>query len=406
MRIAPLLAAAFFAVSASGAKALDISDDLTITGYGDLRSVAAAGPTSWLKGGLGKFRYGNGGTHLRFAEAVMQADWAISEEWDAVAVLRAEPLTPGVVDALEAYLLYTPASEGAVSWSVKSGAFFPTISLENDDLGWASPYTLTPSAINSWIGDELRSIGSEAIMRWKNDVGTLSLIAAVICCNDEAGILMADRGWAFGDRPMGLFERVRLPESARRLRFQPPYGRTGMFDEIDGSPGWYAGATFQVPGVGKLSVIRYDNQADPYAKTARDTSWGTRFWSAGGRTDIGPVKLIAQAMRGQTVVAGPTFYAETKFQSAFLLASYDLDDWRFSLREDLFATRRPRATNTIWSEDGDAFTAAVSWSRFEWLRLTGEVIAVHSRRGQYTNAGLGSPNRNDTQVQFSTRFFF
>lgn len=72
----------------------------------------------------------------------------------------------------------------------------------------------------------------------------------------------------------------------------------------------------------------------------------------------------------------------------------------------MFATRRPQATNTIWSEDGDAFTAAVSWSRFEWLRRAGKVIAVYSRRGQYTNAGLGSPNRGDTQVQFSTRFFF
>ena len=52
---------------------------------------------------------------------------------------------------------------GRVSWSVKAGAFFPTISLENDDLGWTSPYTLTPSAINSWIGEELRTIGSEGI---------------------------------------------------------------------------------------------------------------------------------------------------------------------------------------------------------------------------------------------------
>ncbi len=139
MRIGPLLAAALFAVWASGAKALDISDDLTITGYGDLRSVAAAGPPSWLKGGLGKFRYGDGGMHLRFAEAVAQADWTINEEWDAVAVLRAEPLTPDVVDALEAYVHYAPDTEGDVSWSVKTGAFFPTISLENDDLGWASP---------------------------------------------------------------------------------------------------------------------------------------------------------------------------------------------------------------------------------------------------------------------------
>ena len=406
MRTGPLLAAALFAVSVSGARALDISDDLTITGYGDLRSVAAAGPASWLKGGLGKFRHGDGGTHLRFAEAVAQADLTINDEWDAVAVLRAEPLTPGVVDALEAYVHYAPNTDGDVSWSVKTGAFFPTISLENDDLGWASPYTLTLSAINSWIGDELRTIGSEAIMRWKNDHGTLSLIAAILCCNDENGTVLAARGWALGDRPMGLFERVRLPVASQRLIFQPAYARTGMFDEIDGRPGWYAGATLQVPEVGKISVIRYDNQGDPYARTARDTGWNTRFWSVGGRTDIGSVMLIAQAMRGQTIVAGPTFYSDTKFQSAFLLASYDLDDWRFSAREDLFATRRAGARNAVWDEDGDAFTAAVSWSRFAWLRVTGEVIALHSRRGEYVNAGMGARDRDDTQLQFSTRFFF
>jgi hypothetical protein len=125
----------------------------------------------------------------------------------------------------------------------------------------------------------------------------------------------------------------------------------------------------------------------------------------GGRTDIGGVMLIAQAMRGQTIVAGPTFYSDTKFQSAFLLASYDWDDWRFSAREDLFATRRPGARNNNWAEDGDAFTAAISWSRFSWLRLTGEVVALNSRRGEYGPAGLGL-HRSDTQVQFSTRFFF
>ena len=405
MRIGPLLAAAFVAALATDAKALDITDDLTITGYGDLRTVSAASPTSWLKGGLGKFRYGDGGTHLRFAEAVAQADWTINSEWHGVAVLRAEPLTPGVVDALEAYLLYAPATDGAVSWSLKSGAFFPTISLENDDLGWASPYTLTPSAINTWIGDELRSIGSEATMRWKNDLGTLSLIAAIICCNDENGTLMAARGWTLGDRPMGLFERVRLPVATQRLFSRPLYANTGMFDEMDGRPGWYAGATWQMPGWGKVSVIRYDNQGDPYARTARDTGWNTRFWSVGGRTDIGGVMLIAQAMRGQTIVAGPTFTSDTKFQSAFLLASYDWDDWRFSAREDLFATRRAGARNNIWSEDGDAFTASISWLRFPWLRLTGEVIVLNSRRGEYVPAGLGL-NRDDSQFQFSTRFFF
>ncbi len=173
-----------------------------------------------------------------------------------------------------------------------------------------------------------------------------------------------------------------------------------MFDEIDGRPGWYAGATWQMPGWGKVSVIRYDNQGDPYARTSRDAGWNTRFWSVGARTDIGGVMLIAQAMRGQTIVAGPSFYSDTKFQSAFLLASYDLDDWRFSAREDLFATRRAGARNTLRSEDGDAFTASISWSRFAWLRLTGEVIALNSRRGEYVPRRTGSePRRYPGAVQ-------
>ena len=49
---------------------------------------------------------------------------------------------------------------------MKAGAFFPTISLENDDIGWTSPYTLSASAINTWIGEELRTIGTEGTLRF------------------------------------------------------------------------------------------------------------------------------------------------------------------------------------------------------------------------------------------------
>jgi hypothetical protein len=398
--------AAFFLLVLPKAHALDLADDLTITGYGDLRVVAPADPASYLNGGLGKFRYG-GQTRARFAEAVAQIDWRISDDFSAVGVARAEPYTPSVVDALEAYVRYAPRTEGALGLSVKTGAFFPTISLENDDLGWASPYTLTPSAINSWIGDELRTIGSEATLRWDTGtLGTVSLIGALTCCNDEAGVLMAGRGWTMNDRPTGLFERVRLPAQTLLLQRAAPYGRSGMFDEIDGRIGWYAGATWAMPdGWGKLSVLHYDNDGDPMAKSPRDSAWDTRFWSAGYRNNFGHLMLIAQGLRGDTVVAGPTFVAHTKFQSAYLLASYDWDDWRFSVREDLFATRRANAANTIWSEDGDAFTASASYAPRDWLRLTGELIAMDSRRGEYVPAGLGL-NRADTQFQFSTRFFF
>jgi hypothetical protein len=403
MRSGLVLMAMLVVVFATEAKALDITDDLTITGYGDLRVVAPTDQAGWLQGGQGKFRYG-GGQNIG-GEGVAQAELRLDDQFHAVTVLRAEPQTPGVVDALETYLRYDDSDAGDLSWSVKGGAFFPSISMENDDIGWTSPYTLTPSAINSWIGDELRTIGSEGTLRWKSELGTVSLIGAVICCNDEAGTLMADRGWSMDDRPTGLLERVRIPVQTQKLFFAPQYARTGEFDEMDGHAGWYAGASWQVPDIGKISVIRYDNEGDPTAKSLRDTGWDTRFWSVGARSAIGPLVLIAQAMRGSTTVAGPGFVADTKFQSAFALASYDMDDWRFSLREDVFATRRDGGTTNTWSEDGNATTGSISWSAYDWLRLTAEVIKMNSRRGEYVPAGLGL-NRGDTQVQFDSRFFF
>jgi len=60
MRLGPAFSAMLFAAFlASPAQALDLTDDLTINGYLDLRAVAPADPQSWLHGGLGKFRYGN-----------------------------------------------------------------------------------------------------------------------------------------------------------------------------------------------------------------------------------------------------------------------------------------------------------------------------------------------------------
>src|SRR3954466_8296805 len=87
---------------AAPAQALDISDDLTIAGYADLRGVAPTDQASWLQGGLGKFRYG--GKQYGGAEGVLQADLKVNNVLSAVTVLRAEPQTPGVVDALETYL--------------------------------------------------------------------------------------------------------------------------------------------------------------------------------------------------------------------------------------------------------------------------------------------------------------
>jgi hypothetical protein len=57
------------------------------------------------------------------------------------------------------------------------------------------------------------------------------------------------------------------------------------------------------------------------------------------------------------------------------------------------------------NEDGDAVTASLSWQHFDWLRVTGEVIAMRSRRGEYVRAGYASPSASQNEFQLSARFF-
>src|SRR5258707_5586801 len=124
--------------------------DLCVGGYADLRVIAPEGKErSWLDGGLGKFRFGaqQPSPNFRFVEAIGQATLAVSDDLHAVAVVRVEPEQRSVVDVLESYVSWRPEGSGDWHWSAKAGAFFPPISVENDDLGWTSPYSLTPSAI-------------------------------------------------------------------------------------------------------------------------------------------------------------------------------------------------------------------------------------------------------------------
>ena len=144
------------------ARAEENFGDLSVSGYADFRLVAPPREIAWLNGGLSKFRYGNDEGHFRFAEAVVQGRYKIDDEFSAVLVAARRTRTAHRHRPAGRLCLLASGRGGSFSWSVKTGAFFPTISLENDDLGWASPYTLTPSAINSWIGEELRTIGSEA----------------------------------------------------------------------------------------------------------------------------------------------------------------------------------------------------------------------------------------------------
>src|SRR5262249_39821269 len=156
-------------------------------------------------------------------------------------VLRVEDYQKTFVDVMEAYVRYRPVSTNAWRWSIKAGAFFPPISLENTEVGWTRGWTLTPSAITSWGGDELCTVGGEAEIEWRREARTISAEAAAFGYNDPAGVLIAFRGWIFEDHPSTLIDRERLPDAlATDFGIRGPL-YANEFAETDGRIGWYAG---------------------------------------------------------------------------------------------------------------------------------------------------------------------
>jgi hypothetical protein len=398
-----LLSALMLLGSCHTAEAADFAFD----GYADLRMIFPSNEVGWLDGGLGKLRYGadQANPEFRIAEVVGQGVVQITPGLMALGVVRYAPEQRTFFDVVEAFVRWRPVSTSPVRFSLEAGAFFPPISLENTEIGWTSPWTLTPSAINAWVGEELRTIGAEAKIEWRRPTGTISAYGALYGWNDPTGILLNFRGWALHDQWTGLIDRPRLPDVYARQRDEPIPYRTWEFLEIDGRVGWYAGASWDEIGIGHLDILYYNNEADPTAEREQ-VAWDTTFWNIGLSTEIGPVTLIAQGMRGRTFFQPSARWRELWFESAFLLAGWNINEsWRIAGRAEVFSANEARPTpSLLMSEYGHAFTAAINYLPNDWLRVTGEYIRVDSTRRQRTLDGLPA-NAIEDQFQLSLRFY-
>ena len=384
--------------------------DLDVHGYLDCRLVAHADERSYTDGGLGKTRFGGDGTDATCVQAAIAASVVLTPALVARADLQYQTTGRDEFALLDAWLRYRPVSTTPLRWSVKLGAFFPPVSLENDAIGWTSPWTLDSSAINAWVGEELRSIGAEGSVEWRGERSTVSGVFALVRSNDPAGELLAARGWSISDLVSGLGSRVREPDAYAIAGDEPVPLRFNPFLENDGRLGWYAGASWEARGVGAISLLRYDNEADPASRSRGASpvlSWHTDFWSLGARSRIGDVVLLGQAMSGSTAIApSPFFSTTTDFRAAYLLAGWDRGAWRPALRIDAFSTDQlPRSIDGRVREHGTALTLALNWRPREWLRVTGEALHVRSWRNQRELEGLPA-QRDDTQLQLGLRVVF
>lgn len=377
---------------------------LRLEGYGDVRILRGSQEESTYDGGLGKTRFGEEDTGARLTELLGSARLQVTEDLSAVAVVRIEDYQKTFVDVMEAYVRYRPVSTSAWRWSLKAGAFFAPISLENTEIGWTSEWTLTPSAINSWVGAELRTIGAEAEVEWRSEARTISAVAAAYGYNDPAGVLIAFHGWTLDDRPLTLIDRERIPDVVATGFGLPTPLYSQEILETDGRVGWYAGANWNEVGIGSAHVLYYDNRADPASFHHGDYGWRTRFWSVGAKSGYDDFVVMAQAMWGDTTVEpSPGLYSVTDFRSAYVLAGWYISDtWKLAGRADWFSTRDNAGD---FDEDGHAFTLALTWLPKDWARITAEVLNVVSKRNMRVLAG-DDAKADELQMQLSGRVYF
>ncbi|HSS07324.1 MAG TPA: hypothetical protein VLK83_09340 [Rhodanobacteraceae bacterium] len=386
------------------------AQDFSAHGYVDCRLIARADERSWADGGLGKTRFGSGGTSATCVQAALVATAQFTPALLALADIQYQTTDRNGVTALEAYLRYRPVSTTPLRWSVKVGEFFLPVSLENDAIAWTSPWTLTPSAINSWIGEEFRTIGAEGRVEWRGAEQTFEGIVGLVRDNDPAGELLAARGWSLSDLTSGLGSRVREPDVYAIDNGAPVPLRFNPFIENDDRTGWYAGGSWRAPGRGGITLLRYDNEADPSTFSGGSSpvySWRTDFWSLGAEADVGDVVLLGQAMTGSTlVVPSPFFQTSTDFRAAYVLAGWNRGTVRPALRIDAFSTEQlPSDIENRVREHGYAITFALNWRPRDWLRITGEALRVYSWRNQRLEEGI-APDQTDNQLQLSARLIF
>ena len=374
-----------------------------LRGVLDVRLVASDAEQSWVGAGLDKTRFDRNSSPLRLGQAVLRVDGDLAPEFSASAVLSASDDRRGLLDVNEAWIAWNPVPSSPWKTRVRVGAFFPATSLEvgYDNIGWTPEHTVSSSAINSWLGEELRTKGIEVNFsrngRLSASPHDFGLTGALLLGNDPLGTLLAWRGWSVGDRVSGLSESLPLADLPvfRAGGELPDQSRSiNAFREIDGRLGFYVGANYAYTGVAKtrfeLAAMHYDNRGDPLVIRSGQYSWRTRFNHVSLRLlGVGQWEFSAQWLGGNTLM-GPNA-VNLDYCAAYLLAVHPFGPGTVSVRVDQFNARE-RLEDVIRadanSEDGKALALSYHWRISPSLSLVTEALVVDSDRAARSALGL------------------
>jgi len=380
---------------------------------------------SFLEGGFGKTLAGalpgdvvdeNAGGELRLA-----IDWELGVGWRLFAhgVARTDPVERGGTSGsglLEAYVEGRRGFGAGHEIVARLGQFFLPASRENVGPLWTSPYTLTLSAMNSWIAEEIRPIGLD--LAWRHTAPSerrLELAATVFGGNDTSGTLLAWRGFSFHDRPTPTGAFVPLPPRSSFVDTFTDQDRRGTLPfgaDLDGRPGWAGRARWNAPR--RRAVVQttiFFNDGDRRLHGGQ-YSWRTDFrWLSTEVALPAGLRLLGEWGTGFSEMglapagAASRSVVDVEYETFYLLLTRAFGPLRASLRyDDFFVEDRDGTAGDDNREDGRAWTFALLASLGESWRLGAEYLSVEADNAAARAAG--SPDPGGRSFRLELRYSF
>jgi hypothetical protein len=378
----------------------------------DLRASVTGGETGWLDEGFGKLRYGgdSAGTEARAEIASANVAWKpqLGFNFSGLVSFTWQPgLEENEAGLSEAYLKFR-SNPAPTRFSARAGVFWPPVSQEHAGSNWQVTNSITPSAINTWIGEEVKVLGLEAQVETALGNHQLALTGAVFVHNDTSGTLLSYRGWTLHDVRMTTNAYLPLPPLSPGVA---PYqdDETSPFWELDDRVGFYARADWTPPWPATFNAFYYDNRGDGISGRDMQTSWRTRFWNFGAMASLGERTVArSQVLFGNTSVGPDTpmgYPVDVDFTAAYLLITRELGPGNLSVRGDWFETNDNSYVDyDNNNENGWAAMLAYKAELTDFADLVVEVLHVSSdRAGRQLYGGIDA-DQEQTIVQSSLRF--
>lgn len=346
-------------------------------------ALSADEELSYLQGGTGLLRLDDE-HNVQLSQAVLEVKGDLTDYLSFHSILNFTHTPSTHAGLTQLSLRYKPIWSNKYRWQFRAGMFYPEMGFENPDIGWLSPFAYTNSAINSWIGEEVRTLGGEfKITRPGRAHGrsphTFALTGAMFKGNDPAGTILAWRGWGLHDKQSIINERIFFadyPSIGLGQALEPQAEWVEPYREIDGRWGFHTGLHWDYQKKSRLRYYYYNNKADEEVLArGGQYAWHTIFHSLAWQYRFDRNwRLIMQGMDGFTAM-GPSAVL-VGFNSWYAMLNYRDKSQSFTFRYDDFKTIDkdrliPEDNN---NGDGWAMTATYRYNLSENWQLGTELV--------------------------------